>query len=116
HGSAVVLLERACPLAADADRAAIAESLAVARAEGGDLDGALKLAETLPPVPARTEAADRRGEVHIKIAWVSVMAERAADAARQIDAARTLLGQEPAPGSRAALGVADAHLALLPGQ
>ncbi|CAM5737371.1 AAA family ATPase OS=Streptomyces microflavus OX=1919 GN=G3I39_17790 PE=4 SV=1 [Streptomyces microflavus] len=104
------------PLAADADRAAIAESLAVARAEGGDLDGALELAETLPPVPARSEAADRRGEIHIKIAWVAVMAERAADAARQIAAARTLLGQEPAPGSRAALGVADAHLALLPGQ
>lgn len=116
HGSAVVLLERACPLAADADRAAISESLTVARAEGGDLDAALELAESLPPVPARTEAAERRGEVHIKIAWVAVMAERAADAARQIEAARTLLGHDPAPGRHAALAVADAHLALLPGQ
>ncbi|MFC9031416.1 helix-turn-helix transcriptional regulator [Streptomyces arboris] len=116
HGSAVVLLERACPLAADADRAAISESLAVAKAEGGDLDAALELADALPPVPARTEAAERRGEVHIKIAWVAVMAERAADAARQIEAARALLGHEPAPGRHAALAVADAHLALLPGQ
>ncbi len=115
HGSAVVLLERAHSLAAEADRAAVAESLAVARAEGGDLDGALALAETLPPVPARSEAAARRGQVHVELAWAAVMAERTADAALQVDAARVLLGPTPPAGRRAALVVVDGYLALLPG-
>ncbi|MCT6776039.1 AAA family ATPase [Streptomyces sp. CS7] len=115
HGSAVVLLERAHPLAAEADRAAVAESLAVARAEGGDLDGALALADALPPVPARSEAASRRGQFHIDLAWAAVMAERTADAALQVEAARVLLGPTPPPGRRAALAVVDGYLALLPG-
>ncbi|MFF8470219.1 helix-turn-helix transcriptional regulator [Streptomyces griseus] len=115
HGSAVVLLERAHPLAAETDRAAVAESLAVARAEGGDLDGALALADALPPVPARSEAAARRGLIHIELAWAAVMAERPADAALQVEAARVLLGPSPPPGRRAALVVVDGYLALLPG-
>ncbi|OSC57964.1 LuxR family transcriptional regulator, partial [Streptomyces sp. BF-3] len=115
HGSAVVLLERAHPLAAEADRAAVAESLAVARAEGGDLDGALALADALPPVPARSEAAARRGQIHIDLAWAAVMAERTAEAALQVEAARVLLGPAPSPGRRAALVVVDGYLALLPG-
>lgn len=115
HGSAVVLLERAHPLAAETDRAAVAESLAVARAEGGDLDGALALAGALPPVPARSEAAARRGLIHIELAWAAVMAERTADAALQVEAARVLLGPSPPPGRRAALVVVDGYLALLPG-
>ncbi|WP_228991296.1 helix-turn-helix transcriptional regulator [Streptomyces sp. DH8] len=115
HGSAVVLLERAHPLAAETDRAAVAESLAVARAEGGDLDGALALADALPPVPARSEAAVRRGRIHIELAWAAVMAERTADAARQAGTARDLLGPSPLPGPQAALAVVEGHLALLPG-
>ncbi|MFE9460872.1 AAA family ATPase [Streptomyces californicus] len=115
HGSAVVLLERAHPLAAEKDRAAVAESLAVARAEGGDLDDALALADALPPVPARSEDASRRGRMHVELAWAAVMAERPADAARQAAAARDLLGPSPLPGPRAALAVVDGHLALLPG-
>ncbi|MFI9495542.1 MULTISPECIES: helix-turn-helix transcriptional regulator [Streptomyces] len=116
HGSAVVLLERARSLAAEADRAAVTEALAVARAESGDLDGALALVETLPPVPAHSEAAVRRGEAHIKIAWVAVMAERADDTDRQIGAARALLGPSPSPARCASLAVVDGHLSLLPGQ
>ncbi|MEU4178551.1 AAA family ATPase [Streptomyces sp. NPDC026589] len=115
HGSAVVLLERAHPLAAESDRAAVAESLAVARAEGGDLDGALALADALPPVPARSEAAARRGLIHIELAWAAVMAERTADAALQVESARVLLGPSPPAGRRAALVVVDGYLALLPG-
>ncbi|MGW4305395.1 AAA family ATPase [Streptomyces californicus] len=115
HGSAVVLLERAHPLAAERDRAAVAESLAVARAEGGDLDGALALADALPPVPARSEDASRRGRTHVELAWAAVMAERPADAARQAAVARDLLGPSPLPGPQAALAVVDGHLALLPG-
>lgn len=116
HGSAVVLLERSLSLAAEADLAAVTESLAVARAEGGDLDGALALADSLPPVPARSEAAVRRGDAHIKIAWVAVMAERAADTARQIASARALFGSEPSPAHDASLTVVDGHLSLLPGE
>ncbi|MFD7125193.1 MULTISPECIES: AAA family ATPase [Streptomyces] len=116
HGSAVVLLERAHPLAVETDRAAVAESLAVARAEGGDLDAALALADALPPVPARSEAAARRGLIHIELAWAAVMAERTADAALQVEAARVLLGPAPPPGRRAALVVVDGYLALLPGR
>ncbi|MFJ3078384.1 AAA family ATPase [Streptomyces halstedii] len=116
HGSAVVLLERSRSLAAEADRAAVTEALAVARAESGDLDGALALVETLPPVPAHSEAAVRRGEAHIKIAWVAVMAERADDTDRQIGAARALLGPSPSPARCASLAVVDGHLSLLPGQ
>ncbi|MET9810003.1 helix-turn-helix transcriptional regulator [Streptomyces halstedii] len=116
HGSAVVLLERARSLAAEADRAGVTEALAVARAESGDLDGALALVEALPPVPAHSEAAVRRGEAHIKIAWVAVMAERADDTDRQIGAARALLGPSPSPARCASLAVVDGHLSLLPGQ
>ncbi|MEU1483629.1 AAA family ATPase [Streptomyces sp. NPDC005752] len=115
HGSAVVLLERSRSLADESDLAAVTESLAVARAEGGDLDGALVLADSLPPVPARSEAAELRGDTHIKIAWVAVMAERAADTARQIDLAKRLFGPSPSPARRASLAVVDGHLSLLPG-
>ncbi|MEU0129158.1 AAA family ATPase [Streptomyces sp. NPDC006289] len=116
HGSAVVLLERSRSLAGELDLAAVTESLAVARAEGGDLDGALALAESLPPVPARSEAAARRGDAHIKIAWVAVMAERAADTARQIALAESLFGPSPSPARHASLAVVDGHLSLLPGE
>ncbi|MFJ9059018.1 AAA family ATPase [Streptomyces sp. NPDC102409] len=116
HGSAVVLLERSLSLAAETDLAGVTESLAVARAEGGDLDGALALADALPPVPAHSEAAARRGDIHIKIAWVAVMAERAADTARQIKAANDLFGPSPSPARRASLAVVDGHLSLLPGE
>ncbi|CAM5553007.1 helix-turn-helix transcriptional regulator [Streptomyces atroolivaceus] len=116
HGSAVVLLERSRSLAAEGDLGAVTESLAVARAEGGDLDGALALADALPPVPARSDAAARRGDAHIKIAWVAVMAERASDTARQIDAARALFGPSPSPARLASLSVVDGHLSLLPGE
>uniref|UniRef100_UPI001185D6E4 LuxR C-terminal-related transcriptional regulator n=1 Tax=Streptomyces sp. sk226 TaxID=2034268 RepID=UPI001185D6E4 len=85
------------------------------RAEGGDLDGALALADALPPVPARSEDASRRGRTHVELAWAAVMAERPADAARQAAAARDLLGPSPLPGPQAALAVVDGHLALLPG-
>ncbi|MFI2782968.1 helix-turn-helix transcriptional regulator [Streptomyces sp. ALB3] len=116
HGSAVVLLERSLTLAAEDDLAAVTESLAVARAEGGDLDGALALTESLPPVPARSEAAARRGDAHITIAWVAVMAERAGDTSRQLAAARALFGPEPSPARRASLAVVEGHLSLLPGE
>ncbi|MFB7916701.1 helix-turn-helix transcriptional regulator [Streptomyces sp. NPDC056061] len=115
-GSAVILLERARSLAHETDVRAVTESLAVARAEAGELDTALALAAELPPVPARSEAAEQRGETHVRIAWAAVMAERTDEAAGQIRAARSMLGTTPRPEKVAALDVVEGHLALLPGQ
>ncbi|MFD7426216.1 helix-turn-helix transcriptional regulator [Streptomyces sp. NPDC059818] len=115
-GSAVILLERARSLAHAGDLRGVTEALAVARAEAGELDTALALAAELPPVPPRSEAAEQRGETHVRIAWAAVMAERADEAADQIRTARSLLGTAVRPGQEAALDVVEGHLALLPGQ
>ncbi|MFI9624809.1 AAA family ATPase [Streptomyces sp. NPDC052042] len=115
-GSAVILLERARSLAHAADVRAITESLAVAHAEAGGLDTALALAAELPPVPARSEAAEQRGETHVRIAWAAVITEHAEEAAGQIRAARGVLGAAPRPEKEAALDVVEGHLALLPRQ
>ncbi|MFH8471686.1 helix-turn-helix transcriptional regulator [Streptomyces sp. NPDC018000] len=114
-GSAVILLERARSLADGSDLRGITESLAVARAEAGELDSALALTAELPPVPLRSEAAGQRGEAHVRIAWAAVMAERADEAAAQIGAARSVLGTTTRPEQEAALDVVEGHLALLPG-
>ncbi|MEU9763256.1 AAA family ATPase [Streptomyces sp. NPDC047987] len=114
-GSAVILLERARSLAHASDVRAVTESLAVAHAEAGELDTALALAAELPPVPARSEAAEQRGDTHVRIAWAAVMAERTDEAAGQIRAARGVLGASPRPENEAALDVVEGHLALLPG-
>ncbi|MFE2726538.1 AAA family ATPase [Kitasatospora sp. NPDC059327] len=123
-GSAVVLLERAHELAGDAERAAVTEQLLPALAEAGQLDRAFELVRTLPPVrpePAaaqhpggRGPAVDRRVDLHTRLAWAAVMAERAPEAAAQVTAARTLSGAHPRPGQDAALVVVEGHLALLP--
>ncbi|MFF2325614.1 MULTISPECIES: AAA family ATPase [unclassified Streptomyces] len=115
-GSAVILLDRARSLAHEADLRAVTESLAVARAEAGELDTALALAAEFPPVPARSEAAEQRGDTHVRIAWTAVMAERTDEAAGQVRAARNVLGPAPRPEKEAALSVVEGHLALLPGQ
>ncbi|MCS0636706.1 AAA family ATPase [Streptomyces sp. LP05-1] len=113
-GSAAVVLERARGLAADGDRAGVTASLAVAQAEAGRLDTAFALARELPPVPVRSAAAGERARAHTRIAWAAVMAEQREEAARQIAAARALLGPAPLPGQEAALDVVEGHLALLP--
>ncbi|MGV9264151.1 AAA family ATPase [Kitasatospora sp. NPDC003701] len=123
-GSAVVLLERAHELAGDAERAAVTEQLLPALAEAGQLDRAFELVRTLPPVrpepttarspTARTPAVDRRVDLHTRLAWAAVMAERTTDAAAQVAAARTLSGAHPRPEQDAALVVVEGHLTLLP--
>ncbi|MEV6143177.1 MULTISPECIES: ATP-binding protein [unclassified Streptomyces] len=114
-GSAVTLLERARSLAHESDLRGITESLAVSHAEAGELDAALALTAELPPVPPRSDAAEQRGEAHIRIAWAAVMAERVEEAAGQIRTARSMLGTAVRPELEAALDVVDGHLALLPG-
>ncbi|MFF2348693.1 AAA family ATPase [Kitasatospora sp. NPDC058115] len=118
-GSAVVLLERAHELAGDAERAGITERLLPALAESGQLDRAFDLVRTLPPVapaPAAGSAppVERRIELHTRLAWAAVMAERSADAAAQVAAVRALTAGRPRPEQDAALAVVEGHLALLP--
>ncbi len=128
-GSAVVLLERAHELAGDAERACVTAQLLPALAESGQLDRAFELVRTLPPVPqsatvAPGTGADRatfpgpavehRIELHTRLAWAAVMAERGADAVAQVAAARTLTAGRPRPEQDAALAVVEGHLALLP--
>ncbi|MER6362323.1 AAA family ATPase [Kitasatospora sp. NPDC001527] len=118
-GSAVVLLERAYELAGDAGRAGITERLLPALAESGQLDRAFELVRTLPPVPpapptGAAPAAERRIELHTRLAWAAVMAERGADAAAQVAAVRALTAGRPRPEQDAALAVVEGHLALLP--
>ncbi|MFJ4796774.1 helix-turn-helix transcriptional regulator [Kitasatospora purpeofusca] len=154
-GSAVVLLERAHELAADAERACVTELLLPALAESGQLDRAFELVRTLPPVPPSataapgsgpgsgsgsgsdlgsgsgsgpgsgsgsgegrgplpTPAAERRIELHTRLAWAAVMAERGPDAVAQVAAARALTAGRPRPEQDAALAVVEGHLALLP--
>ncbi|GAA2780076.1 AAA family ATPase [Kitasatospora sp. CM 4170] len=137
-GSAVVLLERAHEHAGEADRAAVAEQLLLALAEAGQLDRAFELARALPAIPSAAPAtalpplpaghppaerppthgrpaADRRIDLHTRLAFAAVMAERAGEAAAQLTAARALAGSEPRPEQDAALVVVEGHLALLPG-
>ncbi|MFB7469625.1 AAA family ATPase [Kitasatospora sp. NPDC056184] len=118
-GSAVVLLERAHELAGDAERAGITERLLPALAESGQLDRAFDLVRTLPPVapapPTGTvPAVERRIELHTRLAWAAVMAERGADAVAQVAAVRALTAGRPRPEQDAALAVVEGHLALLP--
>ncbi|MER5636098.1 AAA family ATPase [Kitasatospora sp. NPDC002227] len=114
--TAVLMLERAHQHAAEADRAGITESLLTALAEAGHLGRALELADGLPTVGSAALAADRRIALHTRLAWFSVVAERAADTRAQIAAARTLLGDFADPAQTAALAVIEGHLALLPHQ
>ncbi|WP_053643786.1 AAA family ATPase [Streptomyces sp. XY431] len=132
-GSAVVLLERAHELAGDAERACVTERLLPALAESGQLDRAFELVRTLPPVPPSATAAPGRGsgsgegrgslpapavegriELHTRLAWAAVMAERGPDAVAQVAAARALTAGRPRPEQDAALAVVEGHLALLP--
>ncbi|MFD7071581.1 AAA family ATPase [Streptomyces sp. NPDC059913] len=115
-GSAVTLLERARALAHESDLRSITESLAIAHAEAGELDTALSLTAELPPVPPCSDAAEQRGEAHVRIAWAAVMAERVDEAAGQIRTARSMFGAAVGPEPAAALDVVEGHLALLPGR
>ncbi|MCG6498508.1 LuxR family transcriptional regulator [Kitasatospora sp. A2-31] len=142
-GSAVVLLERAHELAGSADRAAVVEQLLLALAEAGQLDRAFELARALPAIPSAAPAnalppapaghppaerssaerapaharpaTDRRIDLHTRLAFAAVMAERAGEAAAQLAAARALAGTDLRPEQDAALVVVEGHLALLPG-
>ncbi|MFJ8623287.1 AAA family ATPase [Kitasatospora sp. NPDC093550] len=113
--TAVQLLERAHGLAAAADRTDVVESLVYALAEAGQLDRVFALAESLPAAGAGALDIERRVALHTRLAWVAVIAERAADTLAQIAAARTQLGGSGDPRQTAALAVVEGHLALLPG-
>ncbi|GJF32103.1 hypothetical protein KNE206_48030 [Kitasatospora sp. NE20-6] len=118
--SAVTLFERAAELAPAEDRAAVVESLAQALAGAGHLERAFALAETLGMAGADALDVGRRVDLHLRLAWDAVMAERGPDARRQVAAARALMPEPRGPGAGlsgqgAALAVVEGHLALLPG-
>ncbi|MFJ6247471.1 MULTISPECIES: AAA family ATPase [unclassified Streptomyces] len=113
--TAVQLLERAHELAAATDRTDVIESLVYALAEAGQLDRVFALAESLPDAGAGALDIERRVALHTRLAWVAVIAERAADTLAQIAAARAQLDGSGDPRQTAALAVVEAHLALLPG-
>ncbi|MDH6136915.1 DNA-binding CsgD family transcriptional regulator [Kitasatospora sp. MAA4] len=115
-GSAVRLLERGQELGAAADRTDITASLACALAEAGQLDRAIGLADDLPLTGAASPAAEGRIELHTRLAWAAVIAERCPETVAQLAAARALLGDRGQPAQTAALDVIEGHLALLPSQ
>ncbi|MFD3513782.1 AAA family ATPase [Streptomyces sp. NPDC058657] len=115
-GTAVLLLERGHELATGPDRTEVTESLLYALAESGQLDRAFALAATLPQLGAAALGSERGVALHTRLAWVAVIAERSVDTARQVAAAKALLGDSGRPEQAAALAVVEAHLALLPGQ
>ncbi|WP_232247965.1 ATP-binding protein [Kitasatospora azatica] len=114
-GLAVRLLERGHRLAAQADRADLTEALVYARAEAGQLDGALELLGTLPTAGVAGLSADRRIALHTRLAWATLLAERAEECGEQLAAAWTLMGDGGAPAQTAALALVQGGLALLPG-
>ncbi|MFD6421096.1 AAA family ATPase [Streptomyces sp. NPDC060198] len=118
--SAVALFERAAELAPAPDRPPVVEHLAQALAGAGELERAFELAETLGMAGPGAPAAGRRADLHLRLAWDAVLAERGADARRQLTAARALMPRAGGPvdgmsGQGAALAVVEGHLALLPG-
>lgn len=112
--SAVTLLEQAQELLAGHDDAAVAadtlENLLYALAEGGRFDRAFELFEALRDLGGLDNR--RTAMLHVRLAWVAVVAGQWPDAARELDAARTLLGEQAADEDLATLNVAAAELAL----
>jgi DNA-binding CsgD family transcriptional regulator len=118
--SAITLLERAEGLLVDQDgtsvRAEILESLLYSLAEAGRFDRAFELVDRLHRWESTGLDAARRAGLHVRLAWVAKIAGRPADGLAQVDAARALLGPDPADADAAPLDAVAADLAIeLPG-
>ena len=111
--SAVALLEKAWELLVGGEpaaRASTLESLLYALAEAGLVERALAFAAVLD----RIDGMDRRrkAQLHTRLAWVAAVAGRTGQSHTQLEAARALLGPEPAAEDAARVDVVAAHLAL----
>jgi DNA-binding CsgD family transcriptional regulator len=118
--SAITLLERAEGLLADQDgtsiRAEILESLLYSLAEAGRFDRAFELVDRLHRWENTGLDAARRAGLHVRLAWVAKIAGRPGDGLALLDAARALLGPDPADSDAAPLYAVAADLAVeLPG-
>ncbi|MDT0381344.1 AAA family ATPase [Streptomyces sp. DSM 42041] len=114
--SAISLLEGADELLADGrDTTARADTLQVllpALAEAGELDRALRLAETLHDTVGTGVAASRLADLHTRLARIAHLAGRGADGEAQVAEARRLLSATPGSEHTASVDVVAAHLAL----
>lgn len=112
--SAVTLLERAQELLAGHDDAAatadILETLLYALAEAGRFDRAFELFEALQELGGLDSR--RTAMLYVRLARVAVVAGQWHEAARELDAARELLGADAVDEDIASLNVAEAELAL----
>jgi DNA-binding CsgD family transcriptional regulator len=115
--SAVTLVDRAWGLltAEDAEeRADTLETLLHALVEAGLVERALASVSILDQVGALDRR--RRARLHTRLAWAAVIAGRTTHGLEQVDAARAVLGPDPAPEDAASIDVVAAHLVLdLPG-
>ncbi|GAA2790656.1 hypothetical protein GCM10010452_18810 [Crossiella cryophila] len=116
-GSAVALLDQAWELLRHdeaASRANALELLVHALAEAGEVERALDSVAILDQVGGLDPR--RRAHLHTRLGWAAAVAGRSADGIVQVEAARALLGPDPAAEDTAPIDVVAAHLALdIPG-
>ncbi|MCO1578041.1 AAA family ATPase [Crossiella sp. SN42] len=116
-GSAVALLDQAWELLRHEDaasRATALELLVNALAEAGEVERALDSVAILDQVGGLDPR--RRAQLHTRLGWAAAVAGRSADGITQVEAARALLGPDPAAEDTAPIDVVAAHLALdIPG-
>jgi DNA-binding CsgD family transcriptional regulator len=117
HGAArssVALLSQAWELMSDGtpeDRAETLESLIHARAEAGLVEEALALVEVVDQVGSVLDRR-RRARLHTRLAWSAILAGKPDQGLLRVEAARELLGPDPAPADLAPVDVVAAHLEL----
>jgi DNA-binding CsgD family transcriptional regulator len=111
--SAVGLLDKAWDLLAGeaaAERADTLEHLLYALAEAGLVERALASVGTLDQVGGLDRR--RRARLHTRLAWAAQVAGPGPNSLAQINAARTLLGQDADEADTAPIDVVEAHLVL----
>ncbi|WP_221469736.1 helix-turn-helix transcriptional regulator [Allocatelliglobosispora scoriae] len=113
--SAVRLLDQALELVPAgqhaAQRADVLATLLNALAEAGDVEGALRRGADL--AGSVLLSAEKRAELHTRLAWVCVVGGHWEKAGEQVDLARQLLGDSASPAALAPVDVVEAHLLTL---
>ena len=114
--SAITLLERGAELLARhpdvGARAEVLEALVHANAEADRFEAALELVDTLDALGDLGLSAPRRAALHVRLAWIGDTTGHWAQGIAQVEAARSLLGDDPADEDAAPLDAVAANLAL----